>query len=303
MEKKNIVIIIVGLIVLAIGVYFRNVIISSSAIFLWILLYGIPLLNSYLDLSTHIGNYFPGIPLGFSNDGSEYKFLRYDKHICIFNNNHGMFELRPRLKVQKNSFNKIRHGFSLNDCGLIDSTITDLSTLQGRAKDNIRSRFNEQTFCSRLISINSKDVDHGDSFLNITDDVNESGPKSRGFFITFDTGKFKKGDVIEYAWGYSFPNLFPVKKEEMKQYNLIYPDYCAERIKLFHNIDELNIKISFEEGIQLLKPPELWEEDIITGKTQFLQDLKKEEDLYYTRYKTRTRGKANHRYIIKWKYP
>ncbi|MDP3041678.1 MAG: hypothetical protein Q8N62_02955 [Candidatus Omnitrophota bacterium] len=240
----------------------------------------------------------------------EYKFISYHKDITIFKNNHGILQFSSKLKVEKNSFKMACHFFTLIGCGLKGMTLDSLPTLIGRINDDPGSRFDKQTLCCKLISINKKTIEHNDRWLRIESNLlEEESPIRRSFSIKFKDKIFKKGDEIVYLWGYSCPKLYPVNKEQMSSFSLgtfddhDYSDDCRSVSRLSNDMDELCFTVSFEEGINLGKSPELWIRNQKSHSNHHLVNFKKEEDLYYTRYSAKIRnGRHGNDYVVRWWY-
>lgn len=235
----------------------------------------------------------------------EYKFTSYHKHVTVYSDGHGIVQISPTLKVQKDSFSRIQHFLGLGDCGLKGSKLESLPSLTRRFEKDKKSRFFGQTLCCKLISINGKDIPHGKRRLKIVPDKEEDSDTRRPFFIEFGERRFKAGDMIRYKWGYSYPNLYPTKRSEMSKFNLgedAEEKCCKATLHLKHDIDKLTFILSFEDGITLEdRLPELWESDQQTKKGNPCGVLEKEEDSYYTKYsKTIKNGKHGHDYIMKW---
>lgn len=233
----------------------------------------------------------------------EYKFISSYKNITIFRNNHGIIQISPKLKVEKDTFDTISHFFNLNDCGRKDITLDSFAVLMGRIEKDPMYRFGEQTFCCKVISINNEVIEHGDRWPQIDPDPDKESPIQKAFFIKFKDRNFKKGDEIVYLYGYSCPQLYPVQKTELSNFNPGNLDFCKSTLKLLNDIDDLRFIISFEEGIKLAKLPELWRRDQRSNKEKLIGKLKREEDLYYTRYSINIKnGKHGYDYTIKWWY-
>lgn len=236
----------------------------------------------------------------------EYKFTSYHKHVTIFSDGHGIVQISPTLKVQKDSFDKIQHFIGLSDCGLKNSKLNPVSSLIRRFERNKKSRFYAQTLCCKLISLNGEDIQHAERWLKIVPDKEEDSNKKRPFFIEFRKKTFNVGDEIKYRWSYSYPRLYPTKRSEMYKFNLGEDgerdlDYCKATLRLKSDIDFLAFSISLEDGIELDRLPELWVCDQQTKKEKLVSTLRKEEDSYYTRYSTSAKnGKHGHNYILKW---
>jgi len=233
-----------------------------------------------------------------------YKYLNFTKHVTVFSDRHGIVQGIGEIKILKDKeFTDIDYWFELGKSSMEGLKFDiDLKQMEKDLKKSPKTRFSKQTFAGRLFSINGKEVPSNQRKLEII--PTEQQLKKKFFDIKFAKSvTILKNSVLKFGWVWTSENLFPTTKKH-KENCVEKTKYIESEIKINSETDFLKFIISFEEGIEIdeSNPPTLHKK-IKGGTEKKIDILKKENDMYYVRYKIDIpHPKIGDKYIVRWDY-
>ncbi|MCK5123509.1 MAG: hypothetical protein KAQ87_05195 [Candidatus Pacebacteria bacterium] len=225
------------------------------------------------------------------SDGS-YEFLEVTKQVTVYKNRHGIIQFNGKVRSLKDSFNKTKHFISLDGSAMKNLEFKNFEEIKSSIHEDVRNRFECQTICAKIISIDKEAVAIGQEKKIEIEQIKDKGINEKKridckilFPSEIETSKkpnkkFHENSVIEYTFGWSSHNLFPTKKEHLNSCEEISKEECVEsRFDVIYPINLLKFVISFENGIKVKNV-------CIYRDGEKLEELKRSDDLYYTKYTT-----------------
>ena len=221
-----------------------------------------------------------------------YGFESYHKRTCVLRNGHGIAELMITLSVASNKFSKVRHAFNLGASAKKNLKLLPWNKL---VKSNMANRFTKQTFFVKTLNT------FGKNRKIVLTGSPESSTEKKIFHISFRPN-LKDGEKVQYAWGWSSPDLFPVRRSDLtarkRKGGLDYAESC---VIARHPMKELTFELLFENGLSLYGLPWL---EIIDNSGNSIQKLlfNREDQLCFTAFtKTISPVQLNVSYRARWR--
>ncbi|MBA7495923.1 hypothetical protein ES702_06519 [subsurface metagenome] len=170
-----------------------------------------------------------------------YRFKRVQKNVTIFSNGHGIIEFTCKAEVYSENFKNIIHSFSLDKGTPKGTKLQPFTDLKRRKKSD---RFSDQAFFYKLLTPSPR---FSMGFGGVEVDTEES----KKFRFTF-TGDLPIHQEIEYAWGWSCPNLFPLGPGDCRG----GPDTLPRTsITVSNLVEELILQVTFEDNYPIYGSP------------------------------------------------
>ncbi|PKP59362.1 MAG: hypothetical protein CVT88_05620 [Candidatus Altiarchaeales archaeon HGW-Altiarchaeales-1] len=228
-----------------------------------------------------------------------HKIINNISKLTIYNNGHAIEEITVTIKTLSDKFKCRKQGFWLEKCSFKDTNLKPLKSLNYTDAVD-KKRFFDETFYARVLSPDNIFVDK----VEVIND--ETTDDKINFFICFKSreGNIPEGTTIKYGWEWSSDNVFPFKKEQLKNGTLKENVDCATYTwETLNDYDNLEIVVNFERGYNFEEEPsiEMYHEG---GSIPLRNDRKKyskENTINYTQYKFELgEVKANRKFIVKW---
>lgn len=237
-----------------------------------------------------------------------YKYLNTTKHVTIFSDRHGVVQRTAEIEIlDKENFSAIHYWFELDKSTIKELKFEgDLKQMHGdgiiAGTECRRKRFFGQTFVGKLFSTDNKEVLDSQRQLKIIPIEQQKNKKS--FNIKFSKLTIDGNSVLKFGWAWTSYNLYPVTKKDKEEKCAEKLDSVESSIVIDTETDFLEFIISFEDGIKIDEHsvPTLHKQPQ-GGNEKEVGILKKENDMYYVRYKRGIpKPQIGDKYTVRWDY-
>ncbi|PKP57694.1 MAG: hypothetical protein CVT88_08530 [Candidatus Altiarchaeales archaeon HGW-Altiarchaeales-1] len=230
-----------------------------------------------------------------------YKFREVINRITIYSEGRGIYDRRCMLEVLSEDFTRVVHAIGLSGC---TPKTTVLKPFKDIKTTKISDRYVKdqslfwKIFEPRDLVLNPKRVLYGGEWKSL--DI----PDAEGFNFSLNFGKFPIGSTIEYSYGFSCKDMFPLNKYQLKNGQLYMgkTNKLSDWTEVISEVDKLVFVIQFDHDYKLKGSPEL----IITtqdgDKIKHSYKFEKETSLFYETYKVSIgRTTPGFKYVVEWK--